>query len=266
MGHAFSKALDRAPDGMRPAIRLEMLDCLLSLGRIEEAREHINRFIATTPHHARYLCLLSSIGKHDASSEIFARVERELSRTDLDPVDRSDLMVRRGVMLQESRRHDEAFASFTEGKKLLRAPSVTAAFRQEVDARIAADVERALAIRSVAHNRGQIVGVDVARLEVTDIVPHGAGRGHRLQEAAAANLRALPQMLGVLGGFTPIFFQLAIGPLAGGIAGHQTVGAHSHRVTIRALRRRTSLPPVATAATSCHQLPPAADAARRGRP
>ena len=60
---------------------------LLSLGRIEEAREHINRFIATTPHHARYLCLLSSIGKHDASSEIFARVERELSRTDLDPVD-----------------------------------------------------------------------------------------------------------------------------------------------------------------------------------
>lgn len=150
---AFGKALERAPDSMRHAIRLEVLDCLLSLGRIEEAREHINRFIATTPHHARYLCLLSSIGKHDASSEIFARVERELSRTDLDPVDRSDLMVRRGVMLQESRRHDEAFASFTAGKKQLRAPSVTAAFRQDVEARIAAFDKDRLQTLAVRHGR-----------------------------------------------------------------------------------------------------------------
>lgn len=140
---AFQKALERAPEGARHAIRLEVLDCLLSLGRIEDAEQHITRFIATTPHRARYLCLLSAIGKHDASSEMFVRVERELARPDLSPVDRSDLMVRRGVMLQASRRHDEAFASFTAAKKLLRAPSVTAAFRQEVDARIAAfDRER----------------------------------------------------------------------------------------------------------------------------
>jgi tetratricopeptide (TPR) repeat protein len=134
----FGKALERAPDGARHAIRLEVLDCLLSLGRIDEARAHIDRFIAVTPHHARYLCLLSSIGRHDAESEMFGRVARELARPDLAPVDRSDLMVRRGVMLQTSGRYDEAFASFTEGKKLLRAPSVTAAFRHEVDARIAA--------------------------------------------------------------------------------------------------------------------------------
>lgn len=134
----FGKALERAPEATKHAIRLEVLDCLLSLGRVAEAEAHIQRFIATTPFHARYLCLLSSIGKHDASSAMFAEVERELTRSDLTSVDRSDLMARRGVMLQASGRFDEAFASFSQGKKLLGAPSVTAAFRQEVDQRIAA--------------------------------------------------------------------------------------------------------------------------------
>lgn len=135
---AFSKALERAPDGMKHPIRLEVLDCLLSLGRIEAAREHIARFIDVTPFHARYLCLLSSIDKHDADSEMFARIGRELAKPNLTAVDRSDLMVRQGVMLQASRRYDDAFAKFTAAKTLLHAPSVTAAFRQEVDARIAA--------------------------------------------------------------------------------------------------------------------------------
>ena len=134
---AFSKALERAPESARHYIRLELVDCLLSLGRVEEAREHIERFINTTAYHARYLYMLASLGKHDASSDMYQRVERELLRQDLAVVDRSDLMVRRGVMLQTSGRYDEAFASYTAGKKLLRAPSVNAAFRQEVDARIA---------------------------------------------------------------------------------------------------------------------------------
>lgn len=135
---AFARALERAPDGARHAIRLEVLDCLLALGRVEAAREHIERFIGVTPYHARYLCLLSAIGRHDAGSEMFRRVAGELAKPDLAPVDRSDLMVRQGVMLQASGRFDEAFARFTEGKRLLRAPSVTAGFRQEVEARIAA--------------------------------------------------------------------------------------------------------------------------------
>jgi len=150
---ALSKALERAPDGAKHAIRLEVLDCLLSLGRIVEAEEHIGRFISATPFHARYLCLLSSIGKHDADSEMFQRIQRELARKDISPVDRSDLMVRRGVMLQASRRHDEAFASFTEGKKLLRAPSVTTAFRQDVDARIAAFGRERLEALAAEHGR-----------------------------------------------------------------------------------------------------------------
>ena len=150
---AFSKALERAPDGAKQSIRLEVLDCLLSLGRIDEAREHIERFIATTPYRARYLCLLSSMGKHDADSEMFGRVARELARTDLSVVDRSDLMVRRGVMLQARQRFDEAFANFTEGKKLLRAPSVTAAFRQEVDARVAAFGRERLETLVAEHGR-----------------------------------------------------------------------------------------------------------------
>lgn len=149
----FGKALERAPDAARHAIRLEVLDCLLSLGRIDEARQHIDRFIGSTPHHARYLCLLSSIGKHDADSEMFSRIGRELARPDLAPVDRSDLMVRRGVMLQTSGRYDEAFASFTGAKKLLRAPSVTAAFRQEVDARISAFGKDRLQHLAAQHGR-----------------------------------------------------------------------------------------------------------------
>lgn len=134
----FEQALPRASDNAKHAIRLEILDCLLSLGRVAEAEALIARHIATTPFHARYLCLLSGLGKHDADSEMFRRVMRELARPDLAPIDRSDLMVRRGVMLQASGRFDEAFASFTEAKKILRAPSVTAAFTREVDQRIAA--------------------------------------------------------------------------------------------------------------------------------
>lgn len=161
---AFAKALERAPDGAKHAIRLEVLDCLLSLGRVDEAKEHIARFINTTPHHARYLCLLSAIDRHDADSGMFGRVQRELSRGDIAPVDRSDLMVRRGVMLQSSNRHDEAFASFTEGKKLLRAPSVTAAFQQEVDARIAAFGRERLAALAERHGRSEYQPIFVVGL------------------------------------------------------------------------------------------------------
>ena len=35
----FGKALERAPESARHAIRLEVLDCPLSLGRIDEARD-----------------------------------------------------------------------------------------------------------------------------------------------------------------------------------------------------------------------------------
>ncbi len=149
----FGKALERAPEAARHDIRLEVLDCLLSLGRIDEAEAHIERFIATTPFHARYLCLLASIGRHDASSDMFRRIEGELARRDLTPIDRSDLMVRRGAMLQASQRYDEAFASFSEGKRLLRAPSVTAAFRHEVDARIAAFGKDRLEALAAEHGR-----------------------------------------------------------------------------------------------------------------
>jgi hypothetical protein len=84
---------------------------------------------------------------------MFARIGRELARPDLAVVDRSDLMVRRGVMLQTSGRHDEAFASFTGAKKLLRAPSVIAAFRQEVDSRIAAFGKERLQQLAAQHGR-----------------------------------------------------------------------------------------------------------------
>ena len=150
---AYGKALELAPEGPRHDIRLDVLDSLLSLGRIEEAQAHIERFIGSTRHHPRYLCLLASIGKHDASSEMFQRIERELTRRDINHIVRNALMISRGVMLQASGRYDEAFATFTEGKKQLRAPSVTAGFRQEVDARIAAFGKEKLAALAAEHGR-----------------------------------------------------------------------------------------------------------------
>ncbi|WP_421695382.1 tetratricopeptide repeat-containing sulfotransferase family protein [Aestuariivirga sp.] len=134
---SLEQALAKAPEQARPAIRLDMLECLLSLGRIEDAEQLIARHLESTPFRARYVCLLSSTRKHDADSMMFRMVEQELASSRLSSLDRSDLMIRRGVMLQNSRRFDEAFDSFVAGKKLLKAPSVTAAFTREVEQRIA---------------------------------------------------------------------------------------------------------------------------------
>jgi tetratricopeptide (TPR) repeat protein len=201
---AFSRALERAPEGMKHAIRLEVLDCLLSLGRIDEARAHIERFIGVTPNHARYLCLLSSIGRHDAESEIFARISSELARPGLSPVDRSDLMVRQGVMLQASGRHDEAFARFTEGKKLLRAPSVTGAFRQEVDARIAAFDAAKLARLSAQYGVSDGAPVFVVGLPRSGTTLAAQITSAHSQAGNAGELETMTYVAAKLGGGRPV--------------------------------------------------------------
>ena len=133
----FETALARAPDGARHAIRLDVVESLLSLGRVEEAEEKLRRDLDRTAFRSRYLCLLSGTRKHDAATDVYALVEREITRPGLSVEDRSDLMVRKGVMLHNSGRHAEAFATILEGKKLLRAPSAVPAFTREVDQRIA---------------------------------------------------------------------------------------------------------------------------------
>jgi tetratricopeptide (TPR) repeat protein len=134
----FEAALARAPETARHAIRLDILEALLSLGRVEEALQRIEREFDSTPFKARYLCLKASAGRHEAGSKLDRDIAELLETPGLAPEDRSDLMIRRGVMLQTSGRYDEAFATMLAAKKLLKAPPVTQAFTAEVEARIAA--------------------------------------------------------------------------------------------------------------------------------
>jgi tetratricopeptide (TPR) repeat protein len=82
---AFDAALSTAPAQDAPLIHLDKVDCLLSLARAEEAEREIRARLSTTPFRSRYLVLLSQIGKPDASSEIFALIEKELARPGLAP-------------------------------------------------------------------------------------------------------------------------------------------------------------------------------------
>jgi tetratricopeptide (TPR) repeat protein len=134
----FDTALQKAPESARSQIRLEKTECLLSLGRVEEARQIMQRDLRDSPNRARLLCLLSTTSREDAGSALYGDICAEIQRPGLQLRDRSDLMIRKGVMLQASKRHDEAFATWIDAKKLLRAPSVTDAFAREVDERIEA--------------------------------------------------------------------------------------------------------------------------------
>jgi tetratricopeptide (TPR) repeat protein len=149
----YDKALHKAPEAARCQIRLEKAECLLSLGRIEDARALMLRDLATTPHRARYLCLLSGSGRDDAGSALYGDICAEIERPGLAPQDRCDLMIRKGVMLQASGRFDEAFATLRDARKLLRTPSVTAAFGREVDERITAFTRERIEALSARYGR-----------------------------------------------------------------------------------------------------------------
>jgi Tfp pilus assembly protein PilF len=149
----FESALAKAPEQTRHAIRLDIVECLLSMGQVEAARERILREIGTPALRARYLCLLTSVSRDDAGSALYRDVCTEIDRPGLAPADRSDLMLRKGVMLQASDRHDEAFATLLDAKRLLRAPSVTAAFAREVDERIALFPAQRVAELAARHGR-----------------------------------------------------------------------------------------------------------------
>lgn len=135
---AFDTALASAPAQDAPRIHLDKVDCLLSLARTEEAEREIRAKLPTTPFRSRYLVLLSQIGKPDASSEVFALIEKDLARPGLNPMARSDLMLRKGSLLAQSGRHEEAFRSWIAAKQLLRARPRGADLARIVDERIAA--------------------------------------------------------------------------------------------------------------------------------
>jgi tetratricopeptide (TPR) repeat protein len=135
---ALDAALSTAPAQDAPLIHLDKVDCLLSLACAEEAEREIRARLSTTPFRSRYLVLLSQIGKPDAASEIFALIDKELARPGLAPLARSDLMLRKGSLLAQSGRHEEAFRSWIAAKQLLRSSPRGAELARIADERTAA--------------------------------------------------------------------------------------------------------------------------------
>ena len=133
----FRKALAAAPDGAKPAIHLELVECLLSLGRGEEAEAEIRSHLAQTPFRDRYIALLSGIGRYKDDSDVFRMVEETLQHPKLSPSARSNLLARKGVMLENSGRFDEAFETILAAKRLLKPPPSSEDFEAAVRERIA---------------------------------------------------------------------------------------------------------------------------------
>lgn len=135
---AFDAALAAAPVEEAHRIHLDKVECLLSLARVEEAEREIRARIETTPFRSRYAVLLSQTGRPDAASPEFALIVRELGSPRLPAVAASDLLLRKGCLLDRSGRHGEAFRTWMQAKALLRAPPRGGDLARIVDERIAA--------------------------------------------------------------------------------------------------------------------------------
>ena len=129
-------ALKSAPPGAKPLIDLEIVECLLSMGETTEAAAEIARQMPSSPYHARLVTLQAGIGKPLVDSAEYAAVESELARRDIITGDRSNLLIRKGIMLENSGRFGESFATILTAKKLLKPASDIEAFGRDVDMRI----------------------------------------------------------------------------------------------------------------------------------
>lgn len=148
----YEKAMSSAPPAMCPAIRYEISNCLVSLGRAAEAESELRKNLMPGPLHAKSVAALADLGKHTVGTPEFSMVETELQRRDLTLDDRSSLLLHKGIMLENSGRFAEAFETFRTAKQILRIVPDIAAFRREVDTRI--DVFTAETIRRLADAYG----------------------------------------------------------------------------------------------------------------
>ncbi|MBI2719471.1 MAG: sulfotransferase [Rhizobiales bacterium] len=137
----FRKALELAPPAARTFIHIELMECLLSIGRKDEVRAAVAAKLSAggllTRHQAKYVAILASLGKFGADSAEFAMVETTLQRPDVPPHERSNLMIRKGLMFEASGRFDEAFETIAAAKRLLTPAARLDAFAKDVDERIA---------------------------------------------------------------------------------------------------------------------------------
>ena len=119
----------------RHRIHLDKVECLLAMGRTEEAAREIRAALATTPFRHRYAVLLSQV---DAGDDVAALIDQELAKPGLPPVARSDLMIRRGSLKAKAGQHAEAFRDWMAAKRVLGLPPRGAELARVVDERIAA--------------------------------------------------------------------------------------------------------------------------------
>lgn len=148
---AFHLAHEKAAPADQPRIHLDLVECLLALGRAEEAEAEIRAKLPSTPFRSRYVVLLSQAAKGDAGSPIFGLIEQELADVRLPPRARSDLMLRKGSLLDKSGRHAEALRCWLDAKALLKAPPRGAELGRIVDERIAAFPSEKIARLSAAY-------------------------------------------------------------------------------------------------------------------
>jgi Flp pilus assembly protein TadD len=132
---AFDRALASASGEDRPRIHLDKVECLLSMGRTEEAEREIRAEFMASPFRSRYIVLLSQVNQ---SAEVLALLDTELARPGLHVLARSDLMLRRGSLRAKGGQHAEAFKDWIAAKQLLRAAPRGAELGRIVDERIAA--------------------------------------------------------------------------------------------------------------------------------
>jgi tetratricopeptide (TPR) repeat protein len=226
---AFGTALGRAPEATRHAIRHDMVECLLSLGRVEEAEEQMQRDLARTPFRNRYLCLLSGTRKHDAGSELFALIEQAIAEPGLPLMERSDLIVRKGVLLHNSGRHADAFETIREGKRLLRAPSPVPAFTREVDQRIALFTPERLADLQARYGRSDDSPIFVVGLPRSGTTLAAQIISAHSKVGNAGELETMTYAAAKLGGMRPLAdFEAAIAQL--GVKGVGEIAALYERV------------------------------------
>lgn len=161
---AFRVALEKASAADQPRIHLDIVECLLALGRPEEAEAEIRAKLPSTPFRSRYVVLLSQAAKGDAASPVFRLIEQELADPRLPPRARSDLMLRKGSLLEKSGHHEEALRCWLDAKALLKAPPRGAELGRIVDERVAAFPAERIARLSQAYGTPGVAPIFVVGL------------------------------------------------------------------------------------------------------
>ena len=200
----FEKALGKSPAAPGHPIHLDVVESLLSLGRVEEAEEKLWRDLDQASFRSRYLCLLSGTRKRDAGSDLFGVIEREIARPGLSVMERSDLIVCKGVMLHNSGRYEDAFKTIIDGKKLLRAPSVVPAFTRDVEQRISTFTAERIAEYQKLYSRSNEAPIFIVGLPRSGTTLAAQIISAHSRVGNAGELETMTYAAAMLGGMKPL--------------------------------------------------------------